>query len=73
MCNSTVSNSNIVSFQTFETRHSAKVQCLDISNVINTKVARFVKQQPHGGTNHLFYAKKTKKGGKNAISYIKLF
>ena len=27
--------------KTFQTRHSGKVGCLDISNVVNTKVAEF--------------------------------
>ena len=59
--------------KTFQVRHSAKVQYFDISNVVNNKVAKFVKQQPHGGTNHLFSAKKTKSGGKKAVSHIKVF
>ena len=46
---------------------------LGYSNVVNTKVAEFVKYQLHGGRNHLFYAKKEKTHGKNVISHIKLF
>ena len=60
--------------KTFQIRHSGKVGCLDISNVVNTKIAKFLKQQqPHGGTNHLLCAKKAETRGKNVISNIKLF
>ena len=35
--------------KTFQIRHWGKVRCLYISNVVNTKVAEFVKEQPHDG------------------------
>ena len=44
--------------KTFQIRHSGKVGCLDISNVVNTKVAKFLKQQHHGGDKSLTVCKK---------------
>ena len=37
-------------------------------NIVNIKVAEFVKYQPHVGTNHLFSAKKAKIVRKKVIS-----
>ena len=45
---------------------------MDISNVVNTKIAKVVKYQLHVGTNYLLCAKKTKTRGENVISHIKL-
>ena len=59
--------------KTFHIRHSGKVGCFYISNVVSTNVDKFGKYQAHGGTNHLLCAKKTKTRWKNVFSDIKLF
>ena len=45
--------------------------CFKIPNLVNTKVAKIIKYQPHNGTYHLFSAKsfKIEKGA----SHVKLF
>ena len=40
--------------------HWGNAGCLYISNEVNTKVAEFVKKQPHGGSNPLLSAKSIK-------------
>ena len=35
--------------KSFQTTHGGKVECLDISNVVNIKVVEFFKIQPHEG------------------------
>ena len=46
---------------------------LEYSNKVNSKVAAFGKQPPHGTTNHLISPKKTKSSGKEIISHNKLY
>ena len=52
---------------------STKVGCLDILNVINIKVAQFIKQQPHGVSNHLLSVKSIKIEKEKGACHIKLF
>ena len=35
-------------------------KCFDIANLVNAKVAKVIKYQPHGGSNHLLSVKKNK-------------
>ena len=63
----------IGSLQNIWNKALSKSSMLGYFNLINTKVAEFVKQQPRKETNHLFSAKKTKSGGEKVISHIKLF
>ena len=53
--------------------HFEKVGCSDISNELNTKVAKFVKKQPHWGSNHLLSSKGIKKEQEKGGCHIKLF
>ena len=68
--NSTTSNFN---WKVKKISKLAKDQCLDISNLVNTKVPRYIKQQLHGQSNHLLSAKKTKKGRRKLTSHLELF
>ena len=52
----------------FQKWHSTKVGCLDILNVINIKVAEFIKQQPHGGSDHLLPVKSVEIEKENVYS-----
>ena len=40
--------------------HASKVACLNISNLVNTKVAEFITCLPHGGQTHLLSVKNVK-------------
>ena len=46
-------------FKKNQVLHSAKVRCINISNLANTKVAEFPKYNPHGWSYHLFSVKST--------------
>ena len=59
--------------KTFKKRHLQNRECLNIAYLVNTKVAEFVKQQPHGGANHLLSVKKIKKEKEKDACHIKLF
>ena len=47
--------------------------CLNISNVVNTKFAKFIKYQSHGGSNHLLYMESIKIEKERGVRQIKLF
>ena len=53
--------------------HSKKVRSLDILNIINIKVAEFVKEQPHGVSNHLLSFKSIRIEKEKGASHIKFF
>ena len=59
--------------RTFENLLNKALECLDFPNVLNAKLAEFIKQQIHGESNHLTSAKKTKKGRRKLISCLELF
>ena len=59
--------------KTFHVRHSGKVGCLDISNVVNINVDKFGKYQPHGEKNHLLCAKKINPKGKMYFPTLNYF
>ena len=46
---------------------------LNISNLVNIKVAKFVKYEPHGGSNHLLYVESIKIEKERSVRHIKLF
>ena len=64
--------------KTFQTRHWQILGCLNISNLVNSKVAKFIRYQLHGGLNHLLFVKgiKIEKKGvfviSNYFSYLSL-
>ena len=49
------------------------VGCLGISNLVNTKIAKFIKYQSHGGVIEPLYVKNAKIGSQKGNSLIKLF
>ena len=61
--------------QPFQTliSHWGKVECLDISNAVNTRVAEFIKYQSHGWYNHLFSARSAIKLNLKSYSLIEVF
>ena len=54
-------------------RHYRIRKCLNISNLGNTTVARIVKYQPHGGSNHLLSVKSIEIEKERGACHIKLF
>ena len=57
----------------FQKWYSTKFACLEISNVIHFKVANFIKQQPHGVSNHLLSVKSIKIEKKNVPVISNIF
>ena len=57
----------------FQKWHSTKVGSLYILNVINIKVAEFIKEQPHGVSDHLLSVKSIKIEKEKGACHIKLF
>ena len=60
-------------FKTFNIKHYGKVGCFDISNVVNTKVAKLGNYQPHWGSNHLLPVKSAKIEKEKGTCQMKLF
>ena len=48
------------SSKTFQKRHYRNRKCLNIANLVNTRVAEIIKYLPHGGSNHLLSVKSIK-------------
>ena len=46
--------------KTFQKRHYRNSKCLNIANLVNTRVAEIIKYLPHGGSNHLLSVKSIK-------------
>ena len=44
--------------KTFKKRHQGNRECVNIANLVKTKVAKLVKQQLRRGKNHLLAVKK---------------
>ena len=59
--------------KTFQKRHYRIRKCLNISNLGNPTVARIVKYQPHGRSNHLLSVKSIKIEKERGSCHIKLF
>ena len=53
--------------------HLRILECLNITNLVNTKVAKFIKYQSHEGSNHLLSAKSIKIEKERSDCHIKLF
>ena len=57
----------------FEKANERILGCLNISNLVNANVAKFIKYQPHGGSNHLLFAKNIKIEKERSDCLIKIF
>ena len=60
------------SSKTFQKRHYQNLECFNIVNIVNTRVAKIIKYQPHGGSNHLS-VKSIKIEKERGAGHIKLF
>ena len=59
--------------KTFQKRYSRNRECFQIPNLLNTKFAKIIKYQPHGGSNHLLSVKSIKIEKERGVRPIKLF
>ena len=51
----------------------SKAWCLDISDLVNNKIAKFIKYQSHGWSTHSFSVKNVKIEKQKSLSLTKLF
>ena len=59
--------------KTFQKRHYRYHKCLNIANLVNTRVTEMIKNQPHGGSNYLLSVKSIKIDKERGAGHIKLF
>ena len=59
--------------KTIQTRNERNRECLNIANLLNAKVAKIIKYQPHRGSNYLLSAKRIKTEKEKGAYLIKLF
>ena len=59
--------------KTFQKSHERNRKCLNIANLVNTKLAKIIKYQSHGGSNDLLSAKRIKIEEEKGACHIKLF
>ena len=57
----------------FQKRHYRHHKCLNIANLVNTRVSEIIKYQPHGGWNHLLSVKNIKIEKVGGACHIKPF
>ena len=57
----------------FQKWHLKTVECLNILNVMNIKVAEFIKYQRHGVSNYILSVKSIKIEKEKGACHIKLF
>ena len=48
-------------FQKIFKRHYQNLEHFNIANLVNTRIAKIIKYQPHEGSNHLLSAKSIKR------------
>ena len=51
----------------------SQIGCLNISDVVNTKVAKFIIYQSHCGSNHFLSVESIKIEKERGVCHIKLF
>ena len=56
----------------FEKANERILGCLNISNLVNANVAKFIKYQPHGASNNLLYVESIKIEKGRGVRHIKL-
>ena len=59
--------------KTFQKSHERNRKCLNIANLVNTRVAENIKYQLHEWSNHLLSVKKNKKEKEKGACHINLF
>ena len=53
--------------------HFRNLECLNIVNLVNTRVVQIINYQSHGGSNHLLSLKSIKTEKERCACRIKLF
>ena len=57
----------------FQKEHSKLLGCLNISNPVKTKVGKFIKYQPHGGSYRILTVESIEIEKERGARHVKLF